>query len=447
MIKANKHLSRFLADYGMSVVLLLLCVLFAFATVSDQTPTGNDAVVEVVAGLRNASHILVLAGMGDQNAEFADTVDAKLKANGKTVVDRVAGSPPDVRQAIQRCIDGNVSIDAIATSADTMNYPFISHLHSQFPTLAKVEVVYPRSTRWPTFLNRANLLNITSQVVVIALLAVGMTMVIITGGIDLSVGSLVALSAVLCAFCIKSWGGVHAGTMTLLAAAGVGICVSALLGAFSGVLITTLRLPAFIATLGVMQIASGVAKIISKGGSIYDIPGSFTKLGRGADLLGIPNAVLLMCVAFVVAHIAMSRTTFGRYVYATGGSLEAARLSGVRVNLIRLAVYTISGAMGGLGGIVTTSQLQAGAPTYGNMYELKAIAAVVVGGTSLIGGSGKIFGTLIGALIIAVIENGMNLTGIQSYTQQVVLGIVILAAVIFDLLRRNGFKLPRGGAA
>lgn len=235
-------------------------------------------------------------------------------------------------------------------------------------------------------------------------------------------------------------GGVHADTASLLAAASVGIGVCALLGAFSGLLVTTMRLPAFIATLGVMQVASGVAKIISRGESIYAMPASFTVLGRGAFAFGVPNAVLLMFFTYVLAHVAMSRMKFGRYVYATGGSLEAARLSGVRVNTIRIAVYTISGAMGGLGGIVVSSQLQAGAPTYGTSYELKAIAAVVVGGTSLVGGSGKIFGTMIGAFIIAVIENG-NLTGIQSYTQQVVLGVVVLAAVIFDMTRRHGRQL------
>jgi ribose transport system permease protein len=441
MTTSNRHLSRFLADYGMSVVLLLLCVLFTFATISDQQPTGERAAAVLASDLRTATRVLILCGVGEQNTRFADALDATLKSAGKTVVARVTGAPADARATLQQCVDQSMSVDAIAVSADAKSWPFISRLGEQFPTLGKVQVVYPHSSRWPTFLNRENLLNITSQVVVIALLAVGMTLVIITGGIDLSVGSLIALSAVICAYCIRAWGGGSAGISAMFAAAAVGIGICALLGAFSGMLVTMLRLPAFIATLGVMQIASGVAKIISKGESIYDIPASFTTLGRGANVLGIPNAVLLMAVAYIVAHVAMSRTTFGRYVYATGGSLEAARLSGVRVNSIRLAVYTISGAMGGLGGIVVASQLQAGAPTYGSSYELKAIAAVVVGGTSLVGGSGKIFGTLIGALIIAVIENGMNLTGIQSYTQQVVLGVVVLAAVIFDMLRRHGRQL------
>ncbi|MFT3784805.1 MAG: ABC transporter permease [Tepidisphaeraceae bacterium] len=443
MTSTKTYLSRFLSDYGMSVVLVLLCAFFSLVTIEDRPPTGAAAANALARDLQSTSNVLILSGVGDVNVQFADVLQVKLHEGGKTVVERVSGSPADVRAALQRSIGAHPPVDAIAMSSDVAALPFIGKLREQFPALANARLVSPQKTRWPTFLNRDNLLNVATQVVVIALLAVGMTMVIITGGIDLSVGSLIALAAVVCAYCIQHWGGGHASAAAMIGAATVGIGVCALLGAFSGVLVTAIRLPPFIATLGVMQIARGVAKIIARGESIYDIPQSFTTLGGGISRIGIPNSVLLMLAAYVIAHIAMSRTTFGRYVYATGGNLEATRLSGVRVNLVRLAVYTISGAMGGLGGIVMTSQLKAGAPTYGEMYELKAIAAVVVGGTSLIGGSGKIFGTLIGALIIAVIENGMNLTGIQSYTQQVVLGAVILAAVVFDLVRRNGRSLFR----
>jgi ribose transport system permease protein len=192
-----------------------------------------------------------------------------------------------------------------------------------------------------------------------------------------------------------------------------------------------------------MLVASGLAYIFAKGQSIYQIPDSFIWLGRGADL-GLPNAVLLMIVLYVLAHIMMSRMTLGRYIYAVGGNPEAARLSGVPIKAVLIFVYTLSGALAGVGGIVMASQLKSGSPTYGGMYELYVIAAVVVGGTSLSGGEGKVLGTLTGALIIAVIQNGMNLTGVESYTQKIVLGLVILGAVLLDTLKKRGWSFSAG---
>jgi len=172
---------------------------------------------------------------------------------------------------------------------------------------------------------------------------------------------------------------------------------------------------------------------------VYQIPDSFVWLGRGADFLGIPNAVLLMLVLYAIAHVLMSRMRLGRYLYAVGGNREAARLSGVPVRRVLMFAYIASGLLAGLGGVVMASQLKSGSATYGNMYELYVIAAVVVGGTSLSGGEGKMLGTLIGAFTIAVIQNGMNLTNVESYTQKVVLGLVILAAVLLDMLRHRGW--------
>ncbi len=193
-----------------------------------------------------------------------------------------------------------------------------------------------------------------------------------------------------------------------------------------------------------MQVAAGFAYIISQGKPIYQLPEGFILLGRGADpLLNIPYAVILMIVLYIVAHIVMTRTTIGRYIYAVGGNPEAARLSGIRVKLILFWAYVICGLLAGLGGVIMASQLKSGAPTYGLTYELYVIAAVVVGGTSLMGGEGKISGTLIGAFIIAVIQNGMNLTNVESYTQKVVLGGVILAAVLLDRLKQRGFRLSK----
>ena len=183
-------------------------------------------------------------------------------------------------------------------------------------------------------------------------------------------------------------------------------------------------------------VAGGAASMLARGESVYQLPDSFVWLGRGADL-GIPNAVALTLLLYALAHFAMTRMTFGRHVLAVGGNREAARLSGVPVAATTLAAYVLSGALAALGGVVMASQLKSGSPNFGQMYELYVIAAVVVGGTSLSGGEGSMLGTLVGALVIAVIQNGMNLLGIESYTQRVVLGAVILGAVLLDRLRRR----------
>jgi ribose transport system permease protein len=265
-----------------------------------------------------------------------------------------------------------------------------------------------------------------------------MTMVIITAGIDLSVGSLIALSAVVTAWIVGRMGGAEASAAGMLAGGIGAMLLCGTLGAFSGLMITRRKVPPFIATLGMMQVASGIAYIISRGKPVYQLPDSFVALGRGADpLLGIPWAVILMVLLYVAAHLLMSRTVLGRYIYAVGGNAVAARLAGVRVGGVLMFVYIMCAVLAGLGGVVMASQLKSGAPTYGLMYELYVIAAVVVGGTSLSGGEGRIFGTLIGAFIIAVIQNGMNLTNVESYTQKVVLGLVILGAVLLDRLKRR----------
>ena len=264
-----------------------------------------------------------------------------------------------------------------------------------------------------------------------------MTMVIISSGIDLSVGSLVALSAVITAWLIHRFGGAGATSGVMLAAGAAAIAACAGVGGFSGVMITAFRIPPFIATLAMMQVASGIAFIIAQGQSIYDIPPRFTWLGRGAALITLPNAVVLMALVYIGAHLFMARTSLGRHIYAVGGNAEASRLSGVSTKRTLIFVYLASGLMAGIGGVIITSQLKAGAPTYGNMYELYVIAAVVGGGTSLSGGEGRIFGTLVGAFIIAVIRNGMNLVGVESYTQKVVLGVVILLAVMLDMVKRR----------
>ncbi len=310
-------------------------------------------------------------------------------------------------------------------------------VYDRFPEVGREKVVTPAPYRWPDFLKPSNLLGVASQTAIYAIIAIGMTMVIVSGGIDLSVGSLVALAAVSSAWWIREFGGgPSAAWPHVLSGMAAGILISAGSGAAVGAVVAGWGIPSFIVTLSVMMMASGLAFRLSDGQSISQLPDSFLWLGGGRSL-GLPNPVLLMGVLYLVAHFVMSRTVFGRYVYAIGGNAEAARLSGVPVRRMLWAVYTLCGALAGLGGVVLASQLAAGDPKFGQMYELEVIAAVVVGGTSLMGGQGKIFGTLIGAFIIAVIRNGMNLTNVDPFNQKIVLGGVLLAAVMLDTLKRG----------
>ncbi len=434
-------LNKFLSDYGMLIVLILLCVFYSISTLDEQNPRGSDAADQVVEMLLNTynedASLVVVSKSNPEHQLFASSLVRRLEANNYRNIVRVDGEPPVVRSTFERLDSLGTAVDAIALPQDYTT--IVSNIKNRVPSMAGAELVAPRSYRWPTFLLANNLRNVANQIVVIAIIAVGMTMVIITAGIDLSVGSLIALSAVVAAWMIRSMGGEDASVWAMILGSLTAIMMCGLVGFASGITITRFKVPPFIATLAVMLVASGFAYIISKGESIYEIPDSYVWLGRGADLFSIPNAVVLMILIYVLAHILMTRTTLGRYIYAVGGNPEAARLSGIRVNYVLLFVYTVCGMMAGLGGIVQASQLKSGAPTYGLLYELYVIAAVVVGGTSLQGGEGRITGTLIGAFIIAVIQNGMNLTGVESYTQKVVLGFVILLAVLLDMLKKRNW--------
>jgi ribose transport system permease protein len=327
-------------------------------------------------------------------------------------------------------------IDVVAGTQVTGQWLVFADLKADFPALGDPRIVVPQNYRWPSFLKAENLLNIANQIAVIAIVAIGMTMVIITGGIDLSVGSLIALSAVLAAKFIRDFGGgLEATAPAMIASCMTAMALCGVIGAFSGAMITRFQVPPFIVTLAMMLVGSGLAYLLSHGQSVYEIPDSFVWLGRGADLFGLPNAVVLMFVLYLFAHVLMSRMRLGRYLYAVGGNREAARLSGVPVDRVLMFAYIASALLAGLGGVIMASQLKSGSPTYGNMYELYVIAAVVVGGTALSGGEGNMFGTLTGAFTIAVIQNGMNLTNVESYTQKVVLGLVILGAVLIDKIR------------
>ncbi len=429
-------LARFTTDYGMLFVLLLLCGYYSWATWAEQHPTGGAAgeqVAQTIAGrFPRASRVLITAGASPDDAEFAEAARRELTGRGFQVLAVAQGEPRTAREAVDRLAAAG-GVDVIAASDTSAGWPV-------YDRLAGVPRIAPRTYSWPNFLKASNLLNVANQIVVIAVIAIGMTMVVITGGIDLSVGSLIALSAVTTALVIRSGGGTQATPAVMVGASVAGIVVCGLAGLISGAFITGFRVPSFIMTLAMMLVARGLAGILADDQSIPDVPDSFVWLGRGADLLGIPNAVVLMAFLYIAAHILMSQTTLGRYIYAVGGNVEAARLSGVPVRGVLLFAYVLCGALAGLGGVILASLLKSGAPTYGQEYELTVIAAVVVGGTSLQGGQGKIFGTLIGAFIIAVMQNGMNLTGVRSNWQKVVLGLVILGAVILDMLKHGNWR-------
>lgn len=442
---ASGFASKLLSEYGMIGVLLLLCVYFSITTIQEQFPEGSAAAEDISDSisehLSKNDSIIIVGKQTEEDSAFLENLKKSLNGKGFLSVTSIAGDPQAVRQGLSDFSAQGKIAGAIATTEGYSK--IVKNITTGFPAFEKSEFLFPRSYTWPTFLLPANLLNIANQIVVIAVIAIGMTMVIITGGIDLSVGSLVAFSAVLTAWFLQRFGGTEAGAAGMIGASLFAILLCGAVGAFSGVMITRFKLPPFIATLGVMQVASGIAYIISQGKPIYKMPDSFTTLGRGAEpLFFIPYAVILMIVLYIAADVLMSRTVLGRYIYAVGGNEEAARLSGVRVSSILIFVYITSGIMAGLGGVITASQLKSGAPTYGLSYELYVIAAVVVGGTSLSGGEGKIFGTLIGAFIIAVIQNGMNLTNVESYTQKVILGGVIIAAVLLDRLKQGKIRTP-----
>jgi ribose transport system permease protein len=282
----------------------------------------------------------------------------------------------------------------------------------------------------PHFLTIANLLNVAQQTSINAIVAVGMTYVILSGGIDLSVGSIVALS------------GVVLGTLLQadqpLAVALVGsLSVGTICGVANGVLITWGGLPPFIVTLGMMSIARGAALVFTEGRPVSGFDEGFRSLATGQVAM-IPAPVATMLMVYLVAHLLLTRTTFGRYVYAIGGNEEATRLSGVRVRLHKTLIYGWAGLMSAVAAVILTARLNSAQPIAGMMYELDAIAATVIGGTSLMGGEGTLVGTLIGALIMGVLRNGLNLLGVSSFLQQIIIGGVIVGAVLVDtLLKRH----------
>ena len=294
------------------------------------------------------------------------------------------------------------------------------------PFLALIAVCIGLAFLSPNFLSVSNSFDVMRQVSINAVIAFGMTLTILLGGIDLSVGSILAVSSVLAAMTMK--GGHGAGL-----AAGIALLAGAAMGSLNGVVIAKGKVAPFIATLGTMTLLRGAALVLSNGSPISGFPSQlFAMLGGGYVARLIPVPVVLMLAMFAVFWFVLRRTVFGRHVYATGGNAEAAKLSGVNTDRVQILVYTVSGAMAALAGVILTSRLDSAQPTAGVGYELDAITAVVLGGTSLSGGRGWIFGTLVGALLIGVLNNGLNLMGVSAFYQQVVKGSVILLAVLLD---------------
>lgn len=279
----------------------------------------------------------------------------------------------------------------------------------------------------PSFLTTNNLLNLLLQVTANGFIAFGMTFVILTGGIDLSVGSSLALSSALAA-------GLIGGGLPVPVAIVLAICLGGLFGMLNGLLIAYGKLAPFIVTLATMTIFRGATLVYTNGNPVTKgLSDSFLFqfLGQGY-IVGIPFPVILMFLVFVILAILLHKTAFGKAVYALGGNEKAAYISGIKLNKVKIIIYTISGMMASLSGLIITSRLSSAQPTAGASYEMDAIAAVVLGGTSLSGGKGRIWGTLIGALIIGVLNNGLNIIGVSAFWQQVVKGIVILIAVLLD---------------
>lgn len=277
----------------------------------------------------------------------------------------------------------------------------------------------------PKFLTVPNLRIILTQVSINALLAFGVTFVIITGGIDLSLGSVVAVVSVMTATFARP------DTYPVIVPIVIGLLTGAAFGLFNGTIITKSKVPPFIVTLGTMTIARGLALIISNGRPISNLSDSFNFIG-GGQLLGIPFPIIVLLIAFVICHLLLTKTIWGRYIYAIGGNETAAKASGINVSKIKMLVYILCGVLTALGGILLTSRITTGQPNAGQGFELDAIAAAIIGGTSTAGGKGTITGTLIGALIIGVISNGLDLLNVSSYYQQLAMGLIIIAAVIFD---------------
>jgi ribose transport system permease protein len=313
-----------------------------------------------------------------------------------------------------------------------LQFFFDTKLHMRLESLIVLAVLcLALALLSPYFLSVSNFLNILLASTTIGVLAIAATLILSSAGLDLSIGSVMALSGVVGAYaCVVlelPW------PMAIIGALGMG----ALAGFINGTIITRTRIPAFIVTLGMLGIARGFSFIIApNGGAIYGLPAPVVYLGQGRPF-GIPAPVIILAAVALAAHYALAYTRFGRHTLAMGDNENAARATGIAVERLRLKLYTLSGALAGLAGLIFMARVNAGDPVAGINYELAAITAAIIGGTSLFGGKGSILGALVGALIMGVLQNGLNLLGVQSYYQQVAIGAVLVLAVWIDQLQSS----------
>jgi len=282
------------------------------------------------------------------------------------------------------------------------------------------------------FLTPENITNILLQTSINGILAMGMTLVILTGGIDLSVGSVLAFSSIVAATFVTG-DNPQSPVVALL----VGMVVGGILGLVNGCIIAYLRIPPFVATLGMLSVARGLTYAYTGGMPVPNLSETFLNVGEGS-VLGVPLPILIFILIFAILWVVLNHTSYGRTVYAVGGNAKSARTAGIRTRRVTASVYVIAGVLAGLGGLILTARTSSALPQAGVSYELDAIAAVVIGGTSLSGGVGSITGTLLGALIIGTINNGLDLLGVSSAYQQIVKGCIIVVAVLLDYSRHAG---------
>lgn len=285
----------------------------------------------------------------------------------------------------------------------------------------------------PVFLTSTNLLNVLRQVSIYGIMATGMTFVIMLGGIDLSVGSILAVSGVISGSIIVA--NPNAVFIAIIAAVGA----SAVFGLFNGFFVAQFKMPAFVATLATMTIARGFSLVYANGRPYILTSEPFKVIGQGY-LIGIPIPVIILIVIVALMYILLHKTKFGRYTYAIGGNENAAIMSGVKVKRVKLLIHTLNSALAGVAGVILASRINSGQPAVGVAYEMDVIAGVVIGGTSLAGGSGTMFGTILGTIIIGLLKNSLTLLNVSSYWQQIVQGSIILGAVLLDLLTKKENK-------
>jgi ribose transport system permease protein len=431
--------SLLLADHAMLIALALLCLGWSIVTLEKQQPAGDRAASQLMAvlsgTLRPPASVLIVTEDREDDLRFSDALFACLQTAGYRVAARVRGSQATVHSALADLVANGAAIDGVATTVPYQTV--VANIKSQFPSLDAAPIVVCQSTCvWPAFLGRENLKRLADQTAVFAVIAVGMTLVIMTGRIDLSVGGVAALSAATAATLIVRFGGPQASVTTTILASLAALALSGAVGTCSGLLITRLAIPSYLVTLIVMLIARGLASILTGDQSVDQLPQSFAWLGRGAQLLAIPNTLLLVAAICAIAHVTLTQSRFGGRLQTMGQQCQAAKPEGGHTARMLLVVYLVCGLLAGLAGLIEASQFKTAGPRLGEMYELYVIAAVVLGGTSLVGGRGRVLNSLIGVFVVAVIQNGMSLIRVESHTQKIVLGLLLLIAVVLGRDKR-----------